>query len=152
MATTIDDIGDLFMVRISDPRLVVLYNASGSSMLNTYLENFLLDSIDEFDGICDQALVYSTSTQAFSVDLTQKNKNLLSHLMVKYWLAKEIKDIQQMRVHIQDRDFKNYSESQNLKSKLEAYSLICEDISQRLVNYGIKYAIDWDDWNDQDFS
>ena len=151
MTTTLDEVCDLFLSRQSDSRLTALYTASGSSTLNTYLEPHLLDAIDDFATLCDQALVYSTSTQSFSVVLTSKNKNLLSLIMVKYYFAKQLRDIDQMRLHVTDRDFRTFAEANNVKSKLDVYNAICEEISNKLVSYGYSYSVNWADWRNQDF-
>ncbi|RPI82270.1 MAG: hypothetical protein EHM34_07195 [Nitrosopumilales archaeon] len=150
MTTSLDEVCDLFLGRITDYRLTTLYTTSGSGALNTYLEPYLLDAIDEFD-VCDQALVYSTSTQTFSVTLTSINKNMLSFIMVKYWLAKEIRDINQMRLHLFDRDYKTFAEANNLKTKIDLYTITCEEVSNKLTSYGYKRWVTWDDWDDQDF-
>lgn len=150
MTTSIDDVCDLFTSKIVDYRLTTLYQTSGSGSLNLFLQPFLLDAIDEFD-LCDQDLIYSTTTQTFSVDLTQKNKNMLSLIMVKYYLARELRDINQMRLHLQDRDFRSFAESNGLRAKLELYNQTQEEISQRLVSYGYRNWVTWSDWKNQDF-
>jgi len=151
MATTIDEINDLFLQLVNDYRLTAIFQASGSSALNDYLENWLLFAIDDFDNICTQALTYSTTTQTFSVDLTQKNKNVLAQIMVQYWLQKEVNDVLQMNLFIQDKDFKTHSASTNLKEKRELLNAKREEISQLLLNYGYKNN-EWDDWENQIFA
>ena len=117
MATTLDQIADLFLAKIQDYKITTLFQTSGSEAVNTYVEPWLLDSIDDFSLICDQTLSYDTDTQVFSLDLSQKNKNVLARLMQKYWLEKEINNIIQMQNHLQDKDFKTYSAANNLKEK-----------------------------------
>lgn len=65
--------------------------------------------------------------------------------MVKEWLAKELKDVLQMRWNLTDSDFKHYSEAQNTKSKQDVLSELREECSQLLVDYGMKHT-DWDSW------
>lgn len=151
MATTLDEVCDLFLSLQQDYKLTALYQTSGSATFLTYLEPWLLYSIDEFDGICTQSLTYSTTTQSFTETLTQKNKNVLAQLMVRYWLQKEVQDVLQMRVNLQDRDYKHYSEAQNLKEKRELLNVKREEISQLLLDYGYKNN-DWASWELQDFA
>ena len=151
MATSLDSVCDLFTTLISDYKLTALYSSSGSSGLNNYLESFLLFSIDEFSDLCSQDLTYSTTTQTFDATLTQKNKNVLAQIMVKYWLQKELQDVLQMRLHLQDRDFRSFAESNNLREKRELYNMKREEISQMLNDYGYRNFVDWDEWDDQDF-
>ena len=150
MATTIDEIADLFLSGVQDYKITTIFTTSGSDAVNTYVEPWLLKSIGDFTG-CDQDLTYSTVTQSFSVDLTQKNKNMLSHMMEKYWLKKEIQNVLQMNLFIQDKDFKTHSAAQNLKEKVELLKVVEENISQRLVDYSLNYTINWDDWDNQTF-
>ena len=65
--------------------------------------------------------------------------------MVKYWMQKEVSDITQMSLHIQDHDYKFYSEAQNLREKSNYLNVVKEDISQALVNYDLK-SNDWASW------
>ncbi len=148
--TTLEEISDIFLSLIQDYRLTALYQSSGSTSLLAYIEPWLQQSIDEFD-VCDQALVYDSSSQAFSVELTQKNKNILARIMTMFWLQKELQNIQQMNNFIQDKDFKTHSMSQAYKAKQDAYAAKREEISQLLLSYGFRHN-NWDDWADQNFS
>jgi len=149
MATTLDEICDLALTLIDDYRLTALYQTSGSASLNTYLEPWLLMAIDEFD-LCSQTLSYSTTTQTFTLDLTQQHKNILAQIMTKYWMQKEVQDVNQMRLHLQDRDFKTFAEANNLKEKREFYNTKQEEIDRILQKYGYRNN-DWDAWDLQDF-
>ena len=48
MGTTLTEVSDLFLSAIADYKLDAIYNASGSLVLNTYIEPWLLKSIDNF--------------------------------------------------------------------------------------------------------
>ena len=149
MATTLDEICDLALTLIDDYRLTALYQTSGSASLNTYLEPWLLMAIDEFD-LCSQALSYSTTTQVFTLDLIQQHKNILAQIMTKYWMQKEVQDVNQMRLHLQDRDFKTFAEANNLKEKREFYNTKQEEIDRILQKYGYRNN-DWESWENQTF-
>lgn len=151
MATNISEINDLFLMLTSDYRLNTIYQTSGSAALNTYLEAWLLYSINDFESICNQDLVYDKSTQDFSVNLTQENINMLAQIMVKYWMQKNVQDILQIENSIQDHDFKTYSQAQNLKAKQDYYNIKREEVSQLLIDYGYKYN-QWSNWDSQMFS
>lgn len=151
MGTSADEIFDIFLSLNEDYRLTAIYTTSGSATLNTYLEPWLLFSIDDFE-VCDQSLVYSTVTQTFTETLTQKNKNMLANIMILYWLQKTVQDIRQMNNFITDRDFKIHSNANNLKEKLNAYNNKRSEISQRLVDYKLRDSTMWDAWGIQDFN
>ena len=151
MATTLDQVADLFLAKIQDYKITTLFQTSGSDAVNTYVEPWLLDSIDDFSLICDQTLSYSRSTQTFSLDLSQKNQNVLARLMQRYWLDKEINNVLQMANHLQDKDFKSYAASNNLKEKVNLSNVTVERLDQLLTRYSLNYTVDWDSWEDQDF-
>ena len=151
MASSADSIFDLFLSMISDYRLTTLFQTSGSSVLNLYLEPWLLFSITDFEIVCDQDLTYSTTTQEFTETLTQKNKNILAQIMVRYWLSKEVQDITQMRLHVQDKDFRTFAEANNLREKQSLLNTKREEISQLLVDYKLQDADLWTQWNLQNF-
>ena len=149
MTTSLIDINDLFLTLIDDYRLNKLYEQSVSNF-NTHLEGWLLFAIEDFSGLCTQELVYSESTQEFSVDLTRKHKLILAQIMVKYWLHKEVFNILQMDNFIQDRDYKAHSAAQNLREKQAALAGKEEEISQLLLDYEMSNN-DWDNWKNQLF-
>jgi len=154
LATTCTEIFDLFLSSISDYRLDAIFTASGSYTFGLYLEPWLLNSIVEFD-ICNQSLAYTVSGSAtegsFSVILSLENQLILALLMSKYWLAKSVQDILQMNNSLQDRDFKTFSQAQNLQTKQALYNSKREEVSQKLAEYGYKNNV-WADWRNQEFN
>jgi hypothetical protein len=156
MGTLSSTVFDLFLAYSRDYRIDAINDTSGSATLNTYLEPWLLNSIVEFDSVCDQTLSYTTVSESgdgdgsFSVDLSLKNKIILSRLMLKYWMEKEIQDVLQMQNHITDNDFKTYSSANALRSKQNYLQEIRERNSTMLVEYGYN-SNDWESWKSQDF-
>jgi len=153
LGTLSSTIFDYFLTSVNDYKLTAIYQSSGSLILGEYMEPWLLNSIIEFD-ICDQDLSYTVSTDSiegyFDADLTNKNIFMLSQIMTKYFLQKNLQDILKMDNILQDRDFKMYSAANSLKAKQDYYTMKCEEISQRLTNYG--YADnDWASWRNQVF-
>lgn len=140
--TPLSEVYDNFMMLAKDYRLLALYDSSSTDFEN-YLEGFLINAIKDFS-ICDQSLVYGTGT--FTETLTQKNIFILAKLMKKYWLEKEIADVTQMNLHITDRDYKIYSEAQNLTAKKSLLILEREEVSQLFVNYSLVTNVDWASW------
>lgn len=144
--TEFGEIFDLFMSSITDYKLVTLFNSSPTDF-ETYLSGWLIPSIGEFT-TCDQSLAYSSST--FTETLSQKNINILMLLMKRRWLEKEIDNVTQMHGKIQDKDFKNYSEAQNMTAKQNRLMEMKEEVSQKLVDYGLN-TTDWTAWFNQEF-
>ena len=142
MATPFTTIYDQFSMFVKDYRLVALYNTSPSDYA-TYLSGWLIPAITDFKN-CKQSLAYSSSS--FTETLTEENVKILSLLMKKYWLKKEIADITQINLHIQDRDFKTFAEANNLNAKQATYQADLEEVSQMLVDYGFDDSTMWADW------
>jgi hypothetical protein len=151
MTRDVSEVNDLFLTLIEDYRINLLYQTSGSSVLNTYLEGWLLYSINDFENICTQSLAYDTNTQQFAEILTRENILILAQIMSKYWLTKLVQDVLQMQNSIQDHDYKTFSQAQNLKEKRDYLNNKKEEISQILQDYAYKYN-GWSEWNIQVFS
>jgi hypothetical protein len=154
--TTFVDIYDLFLQLINDYRLTALYTddvANSTTNLDTLLESWLMLSIPDFETVCNQDLEDRTdASHTFDIELTTENKTILAQIMVKYWLSKEVNDILQMKLKIQDRDFHTYAEANNLKEKHTWLSKVKEEISQRLVEYGYADRDMWEYWLANGFS
>jgi len=150
MGTEATDIFDLFLLQEKDYRLTSLYQSSGSSFFNTYLEGFLLFAIQKFTPSCTQDLTYDKTTQTFSQILTQEHQLILAQIMSLYWLRQEVHDVSQMRLSIQDKEFKHFSEAQNMQAKKDLLIIKEEEISRLLSEYGYR-NISWVDWQNQVF-
>jgi hypothetical protein len=152
--TTMDQVMDLFLALIDDYRLTSILNTSGSMVLSTFMEPWLIMSMVEFSNICNQPLNYTaTSASAigqFDQTLTQENMVILAQMCVKYWLKKSIQNILQMANNIQDADFKSYSQAQNLQAKQQYYIVVQEEIARLLTEYAYKNN-DWSNWQNQTF-
>jgi hypothetical protein len=148
MGTSLSEVYDVFMMTITDYRLIDLFNSSQQDFEN-YLQAWLKFAISDF-GICDQSLEFDSTTNEFLVTLKDENKIILSKLMTKYWLQKAVNDVTQFNLHVTDRDFKVASEAQNLREKVAYLNVVKEDCSQRLQDYGYK-RVPWSDWFNQEY-
>lgn len=148
MGTKLSEIYDLFMMQVTDYRLIELFNVSETNFEN-YLQAWLINATVDF-AICNQDLDFDEITLEFPVTLTKENKVILATLMTKYWMTKEVSDITQMQLHVGDRDFKVSSEGQNLKEKSNYLITMKEQCSQLLIDYGYRKN-NWGDWFNQSF-
>ena len=139
--TPFSDIYDQFMMIVDDYKLISLYDTSVSNF-EAYLAGWLIPAITDFKN-CNQSLDYSSST--FTETLTQENIKVLTLLMKKYWLEREVDDIKQMSMAVKDKDFSRYAESQNMAAKQKRLILEKEELSQLLVEYGLDNT-DWANW------
>ena len=157
MGTTSSEIVDLFLSHVDDYRYGIIEQSSGSTVLTIYLEPFLFDAIDTFSDLANQDLTYVESGSSlvegyFVQDLNRQNKDILSQLMVKSWLAKNIQNLLQMQNHIDDRDMKTFSPAANLKAKQDFFNSKCEELDRMLTQYSYKNNINWQDWFNQNFN
>ena len=141
--TSFSEIFDSFLLLVNDYKLINLYESSEVDF-ETYLSGWILYAIQDFS-VCDQSLAYTLSSKSFTETLTIENQLLLARMMVKYWLSKEVQDVTQMSIHLQDKDFKTFSEAANLTAKSNHLNAVKEDISQALVDYGLRKT-DWASW------
>ena len=153
MSTLSSEIFDFFLTSVNDYRLDNIYQTSGSLVLDVYLEPWLLNSIVEFS-ICDQDLSYTVSSGSsegyFDATLNNRNQFMLVQLMIKYWLQKDIQNVLQMNNILQDRDYRVFSQANNLKAKQDYYIMKCEEVNQRLIDY--EYSdVNWANWRNQIF-
>ena len=155
MTTQFSDIYDLFLGGIiSDYKIDSIYATSGSMVGESYIEPFLVYSVDEFSDVCDQDLAYTEATDDvagyFTEDLTMRNKLMLALIMSKWHLLKNVNDSLAMRNILGDSDFRRSSEANNLSSRRMLYNKLAEEVSERLTLYGYKNN-SWQNWRDQKF-
>ena len=139
--TPFSDIYDLFLVMVTDYKLDKLYSQSEADFL-TYLKGFLMLAIPKFTN-CKQSLAYNSDN--FTSNLTIVEKNILAELMTIQWLSKEINDVTQFNLSLNDTDFKRYAEANNLREKSEYSDRLREKVNQDMTDYGL-ITIDWNAW------
>ena len=126
---------------VRDYKLDSLYQQSQTDFA-TYLQGFLKRSIPKFTN-CSKSLGYVISpTPQFNENLSLLEQVILADWMVINWLEKEVNDVTQFNLHLNDTDFKHYSEAQNLKEKRERLNDMREKLNQDMVDYGFQ-NIDW---------
>jgi hypothetical protein len=154
MATNSSEIYDLFLSRIDDYTLTSIFQNSGSMVLGSYLEPWMLDSISEFSPVCTQSLTFTVTSGSvegyFTETLTTEHMLILSKIIVKYWMAKNVQQTLQFKNILDDHDFKLHSPAGNLKAKQDYLNNLKEEISQILIDYSYKNN-DWANWRNMEF-
>ena len=106
MATPYTDVYDFFMLQIEDYSLMELYEISEMDF-QTVLQGFMLLAIEDFVHVCSQDLTDRDDVNfTFNIDLSEEHQVILSKLMVKHWLKKEVQDVLQMNWNLTDRDYR----------------------------------------------
>lgn len=128
--------------RIRDYRLDNLFNKDEDAFYN-YMRVKLYDSIDTFNG-CLSDLTYTSETVGevtewyFTSNLTTKEISILAYGLIISWMEQNMLDITQMNLHLSTKDFKSFSESQNLKQKSEVLDKMREDMNREITEYQLR--------------
>lgn len=144
MFTSFDEIHNLALVVIRDYKIDKLYNISVDNF-KSFMDGFLLRSIPMFTNCQKDLNNYNLSLRQFNFTLNLTEQVILSNCEVVTWMDSKILDVTQIQNQLNDTDFRMYSQSQNLKAKMDAREILFERLSQSLVDYGLK-NIPWDSW------
>ena len=133
---------DRAMGRLRDYRLDNLFIKDEDAFYD-FMRQKLYESIDTFNG-CLSDLTYHSETVGavtewyFDSTLTTKETSILAYGLIIAWMEQNMLDITQMNLHLSSKDFKNFSESQNLKQKSETLDKMREDMAREITEYQLK--------------
>lgn len=135
MSTPYSEIFNLFLFNIQDFNIDDMYESSVTDF-ETYVTNFLLKAISDFNN-CQQDLSNrNDTTRVFNITLTLTEKNILANYMTLHWLQKEINSILEMRNYLVSGDYKAFSAANNLKEKRNWYQTLLSDMDLQKRQYG----------------
>ncbi len=137
MATTYSEIFDLAMQNIQDYFLEKMFATSLENYEN-FMTGFLIKSIPNFSNCLKDLEDRDDTLKTFNTDLNTDEKVILSNLLRVEWLTWRINDIRQFEVHLNDTDFKIYSEANNLKEKRNLLNETREIMSKQISKYNLK--------------
>lgn len=110
-----------------------------------FLSNFLVNSIDMFNGCLDDLSYHEETTElddgstkieyVFDKELTSKEVYILSLGIAMGIYKKEMDDVTQYRLHMSNKEFKAYSEASNLQKRLERYGAMQEELDEEITQY-----------------
>jgi len=149
VSTPFSEVYDLFLVSIEDYKLDDLY-ATIPDDFETVLKGFLIKAIPRFKNCVKDLEDRNDTTQTFNVSLSTTEKVILSNIMIYEWFQKEINDIRQFRLKMNNTDFKHFSEERNLSGKSKRSYEIREIFTQDMTEYGLD-NIDWDAWKEGNY-
>ena len=115
----------------------------------TFLTGFLVNSADMFDGALIDLSYHEETTEVeqedgtkvetteyvFDKDLSSKEVYILSLGVALGWYKKAMDDVTQFKPHLSGKDFKSFSESQNLSKRLERLGAMEEELSENIQAY-----------------
>lgn len=131
MATPFQDVYDFFLSKISDYSFINLTEEE----LEAVLESYLKKAITRFKK-CRQDLNDRDDTlKMFNIDLTDEEKNILSHLMIVEYLTPQLLVAELLRQTLNTREFRLYSQANHIKEVKELRDKINEECEQMMVDY-----------------
>ena len=71
-----------------------------------------------------------------------QEKNILADLMVIEWFTSKIQDVTQFQGSLSTREFKKFSEANNLKVKSEYKNRLIENVEQAITDYQVAHLED----------
>ena len=139
MNTTFNQVIDRAMMLQRDYRLDKLY-VDDNEAFTMFITQFLLNSIDTFDGVLDSLSYHSetvddTTTYMFDRELTSKEIYILALGISVEWMSNNLLDITQMNNHLNTRDFKAFSEANNMQRKSDILDKMRENYYKNITEY-----------------
>ena len=141
--TTFNNVRDRAMFLQQDYRLDKLY-VNDNESFTMFITQFLLNSIDTFDGVLDSLSYHIEQVEqneelvdmyVFDRDLTSKEIYILALGISIEWMSNNLLDITQMNLHLSTRDFKAFSEANNLQRKSEVLNAMRENYYKNITDY-----------------
>lgn len=148
--TNFMDVYNYALTVVKDYKLDKLAKSDYESFL-LYLEGILVNAIPEFDG-CLKSLEYEYQEIQVNEDkkripffietLDNKEKSILGKLMVICWFTGKIQDVTQFQGSLSTREFKKFSEANNLKQKSVYLDGLITKCEQEITDYQLKHLED----------
>jgi hypothetical protein len=135
MSTPYSDIFELFLAGMQDYKIDRLYQSATPSLAEDYMKPFLIRGLVNFEKCTKDLSDRNDTTMIFNIVLNDKEKVILSNLMIVEWLRKEVNDILQMKLFLNDTDFKIHSAANNLKEKREHLNSLREEVDKQMTSY-----------------
>lgn len=148
MGTPFDEVYDLALVSFRDYKLNKIYDMSENNF-KEIMFGYLLKAIPNFTNYNLENNL-DIDNRKFTILLTLTQKVILGNLIVIEWMNSKILDVTQLQNYLNDTDFRQHSNAQNLKAKMEAREILREVVNQDMTVYGLK-NIPWSEWADGKF-
>jgi hypothetical protein len=142
MGTPYSEINELFLSGIQDYKIDRLFQSSTPSLVDDYILPFMTRGLINFKKCKKDLSNRDNMNKMFNITLDDEEKVILSNLMIVEWLNREVNDILQMKLHLNDTDFKLHSAAQNLKEKREHLYGLNELVHKQITQYGYN-NLDW---------
>jgi hypothetical protein len=104
----------------------------------TYMTGLLVRAIPSFTNCLQNLSARNDTTQTFTIELTEPEKDILASWLAVQVIKKEVFDIRQIRGMVQNgSDANRYSEANLLKEKMELQDRLIELADKKMTAYGL---------------
>ncbi|PIH59163.1 hypothetical protein [Paenibacillus sp. LK1] len=128
------NIYERFSTKIQDYMLDELFRES-TDTYEDYIFSFLKSSIAKFTHCRKNLLDRDETNKCFNINLSELEEEILAEMMKVEWMDKEVNNVLEMRLALNNSDFKRYAESNNLKAKMDLRDNIQERVNNLIVQY-----------------
>lgn len=140
--TTFEELYELFLSKVQDYRLRNAF-LSDVNIATAMCYKYLIQAISKFTSCRNDIQHPNTELAQFNCTLSVDEKNILTDLMVESWIDRNIQDLTQININLNDSTFKHASEANNLNAKMELRDRLREIVHQSMWMY---------DFNNTDFN
>lgn len=131
MATTYDEIRDLFLSKMSDQDLIALDEIN----LNEIFDQYLKSAIPKFRYCRKNLNNRDDSLRVFNETLSESEKDILSSLCVVAWLDMQIRNKEAFRNVLTTKDFNIHSPANLLKELNAIRDAVHSDVNSQINFY-----------------
>jgi len=138
MNTKYSDIFELVLALLDSYKIDTIYYDHGETGLNSFFLPYVKIASGELENNNSTIVLADRNDTLFEFNktFTDGQQLIISKYVMIGYLSKETYDILQMKLHLQDGDFKTYAEKNNLDGKLNALYTLKEEVGYDLKKTG----------------
>lgn len=140
MNTKYTDVFELVLALMASYEIDGVYETTGEEGITNFFIPYLKIASGELE-ISGSDIDLSNrddSLQEFNTTLSDGQQLIVAKLVFAGYFSKVTHDILQMKLHLQDGDFKTHAEKNNLEGKQNALYSLKEEINYNIKNLGYK--------------
>ena len=140
MNTKYSDVFELFLAIMKSYEIDEIIYSKDEETIKTLLLPYIKYASGELENNNSQIDISDRNDELgeFNQVLSDGKQLIIAELMLIGYLSSETYDILQMKLHLQDGDFKTYAEKNNLDGKMNALYSLKEEVSYKLKKIGYK--------------
>jgi hypothetical protein len=139
MNTEYSEVLELVLALMKSYGIDTIYNNSGENGIINFFIPYIKVASGELENNNNSIIDLSKRNDVlyeFNEKLTDGKQLIIAKYILIGYLSSETYDILQMKLHLQDGDFKTYAEKNNLDGKLNALYMLKEEVGYDLKRKG----------------